>query len=1024
MCTGKFSKQLFFIIVILLFFSSLTPAKTITVGIGVGYDYSTIQTAIDAAEESDTIIVAQGEYNEAINFKGKNITLTSIDPNTWNIVENTIIRLYWADKNNSIVTFSGQENENCILQGFTFSGGSASYGGGIDGNGTKATIRKCKVFDNSSSIQGGGLNNCDGLIDNCEILSNTSYYRDGHAKGGGLYGCDGIIKNCVIANNGAGDHGYPGEGGGLCSCNGQIIECTIINNSAIGNGGGLHNCSAIISDCSIKGNDAGFYEIPGSGGGLYNCNADINNCTIENNIALDKGGGLYGCNGIITGCTIKENKSTNDSGGGLANCMGTIEDCTIQGNTSPLWHAGGAIDCNSFINCIIKENSARGYGGGLYKCKEIDRCIISGNSSEIFPGGGLSDCNSVTNSIISGNKAGGSGAGLYDCNEIINCTIVGNYSLKKAGALYLKNRNGIIDNTIIWDNLALEGSQVLVECNEPNTALWNLSVDYSDIQGGQNSIMVAAGSILKWEPNNIDTYPMFVQPGSWTIQNKWNCGDYHLLHNSLCIDAGDPNRNYTDQNDIDGDARLIGQFVDMGADETQEYVPPVFVQLEMSGPEQVTEGNTGQYVATGRYDDNSQVTLTNQVTWSVEPEGVGTIDSNGLFAAGELDKDIEITIQAVYTHGDQEILYMTQMTVLCVDVPATVSIYYVATATGNDLNDGLSKQTAFKTIQKGIDATLDGDTVLVYPGVYREGLVFWGKNITLTSAEDAAVIENPNNIAVLFCFGETNKCKIQNFVIKNSEIGILNILNSSPTIKNLTIVNNNTGIQCFDSDSDISNCIFWFNAEKDFVNCMPEYSCTEDTYFISLVNTDLNIHLNPLFVNPENGDYHLKSERGRFWPLFDVWVLDNETSPCIDAGNPNDDFTKERQPNGGRINMGAYGGTSYASLSLSSGEQYKASMPNPQNGATVTSSNPTFSWTAGVDAVQHDVYFGINLDKVRDATREISFGTLLSQGQNDTTFTNRLKYETQYFWRIDEIDSAGSITKGSIWTLTKSSVRR
>lgn len=1005
MCKGKFSKQLFFILVILLFFSSLTLAKTIKVGPGLGYDYESIQPAIDAADWSDTIIVTQGEYLESINFKGKNLILTSIDPNDWDVVENTIIR----GVHNSVVTFSGQENESCILHGITIHRGNAVYGGGINGNGTKATIKMCYINNNDADNFGGGLYDCDGLIDDCIIAGNqTSTYDDNFTpKGGGLYGCDGTIINCHIRNNTSGDTFFisatcPGEGGGLYDCNALIIDCTIENNLAVGNGGGLHSCNNNIENCSIINNRAGYGDIIG------------------------RGGGLCCCNGIISGCTIKDNESTNDSGGGLANCMSTIEDCVIQNNTSPLWHAGGAIDCNSFINCTITGNIARGYGGGLYNCNKIDRCTISGNSSEIFPGGGLSDCNSVTNSIISGNKAGGSGAGLYDCNEIINCTIVGNYSQKKAGALYLKNKNGIIDNTIIWDNLALEGGQILVECNEPNTALWNLSVNYSDIQGGQNGIMVADGSILKWEQNNIDTYPMFVQPGSWASQNKWNGGDYHLLHNSPCIDAGDPNRNYTDQNDIDGDARLIGLYADMGADEATEYIPPVFVQLEISGPDQINENGTGQYIAIGLYDDDTQVTLTNEVAWSVEPEGIGTIDSNGLFAVGELDGDIEITIQAAYTHGDQEILYTAQMTVLCVDVPATVSIYYVDTTTGNDLNDGLSKQTAFKTIQKGIDSTQNDDTVLVYPGVYREGLVFWGKNITLKSAKDAAVIENPNNIAVLFCFGETNKCKIQNFVIRNSKIGILNILDSSPTIKNLTFVNNETGIQCFDSDPDISNCIFWFNTEKDFANCMPEYSCTEDTYFITLVNTDLNIHLNPLFVNPENGDYHLKSERGRYWPLFDVWVLDSETSPCIDAGNPNDDFTKERQPNGGRINIGAYGNTPYASLSLSSGEQYKASMPNPQNGAIVTSSNPTLSWTAGVDAVQHDVYFGINLDKVRDATRENPYGVLVSHGQNVISFKNSVGLEqgTQYFWRIDEIDSSGSITKGSIWTFTKSSVRR
>jgi len=72
-----------------------------------------------------------------------------------------------------------------------------------------------------------------------------------------------------------------------------------------------------------------------------------------------------------------------------------------------------------------------------------------------------------------------------------------------------------------------------------------------------------------------------------------------------------------------------------------------------------------------------------------------------------------------------------------------------------------------------------------------------------------------------------------------------------------------------------------------------------------------DISKDPLFVDPNNGDFHLKSQAGR-WNGTD-WVNDNETSPCIDAGDPADDYSKEPQPNGGRINMGTYGNTGEAS---------------------------------------------------------------------------------------------------------------
>jgi len=65
-----------------------------------------------------------------------------------------------------------------------------------------------------------------------------------------------------------------------------------------------------------------------------------------------------------------------------------------------------------------------------------------------------------------------------------------------------------------------------------------------------------------------------------------------------------------------------------------------------------------------------------------------------------------------------------------------------------------------------------------------------------------------------------------------------------------------------------------------------------------------------------DGDYHLKSQAGRWEPNTQSWVKDDVTSPCVDAGDPNSPVGDEPEPNGGRINMGAYGGTAKASKSL------------------------------------------------------------------------------------------------------------
>jgi hypothetical protein len=78
---------------------------------------------------------------------------------------------------------------------------------------------------------------------------------------------------------------------------------------------------------------------------------------------------------------------------------------------------------------------------------------------------------------------------------------------------------------------------------------------------------------------------------------------------------------------------------------------------------------------------------------------------------------------------------------------------------------------------------------------------------------------------------------------------------------------------------------------------------------------DGNIDEDPLFADPNNGDYHLQSQAGRWELNNERWVQDNVTSFCIDAGDPVRPIGLEQFPNGGLINMGAYGGTTEASKS-------------------------------------------------------------------------------------------------------------
>ncbi|MBN2591384.1 MAG: endo-1,4-beta-xylanase [Sedimentisphaerales bacterium] len=148
-----------------------------------------------------------------------------------------------------------------------------------------------------------------------------------------------------------------------------------------------------------------------------------------------------------------------------------------------------------------------------------------------------------------------------------------------------------------------------------------------------------------------------------------------------------------------------------------------------------------------------------------------------------------------------------------------------------------------------------------------------------------------------------------------------------PSIDNCTIAaNGQRGIS--GQQPNINNSIIFYNS-RDTDNVQIE--CLSATIQYSDIQGGWdgtgNINQDPCFAETGfwdvnntwlAGDYHLKSEVGRWYLNSKSWVQDDATSHCIDAGDPNSDWSEELWPHGKSINMGAYSGTSEASMSLSS----------------------------------------------------------------------------------------------------------
>ncbi|MHC4157838.1 MAG: right-handed parallel beta-helix repeat-containing protein [Planctomycetota bacterium] len=188
---------------------------------------------------------------------------------------------------------------------------------------------------------------------------------------------------------------------------------------------------------------------------------------------------------------------------------------------------GGAIDClNSsptIRQCVIRGNLA-GVGGGIYCGRSesiISDCVITGNSARYGGGIRLNLCQSeINNCLITDNTAWERmGAGIivsWGDAAITNCTISNNTADNNGGGMYCDEATVTMTNCILWDNSPTEITE------GPGG---NATVTYCDIQGG-------------WPgEGNIEADPCFADA---------NNGDYHLLTDSRCIDAGTDAGVYTD----------------------------------------------------------------------------------------------------------------------------------------------------------------------------------------------------------------------------------------------------------------------------------------------------------------------------------------------------------------------------------------------------------------------------------------------------------------------------------------------
>ena len=935
-------------------------ARTITVDDAGPADFNNIQVAIDDANAGDTIEIQPGTYtgpsNRNIDFKGKAITVRSTDPNDPSTVAATIIDCNGIGRG---FYFHTAEDANSTLRGLTITNGNINGGagiycsdsspliadctftrniGGVRGiifceafTGLQTTkIVKCNIVANSGvgiycykffptapdiaitisdcNITGNsdtGVSRCAGLLTNCTV--------SGNGGEGGIYSFSGDISNCVISNNSnSGINEVPFAGVGTVS------GCTITGNVSLGSGGGIR-CSSYgglitkISNCVISGNSAKY-----DGGGIY-CqyrSPEIVNCLIDRNYSAREGGGIYlsQSDSSITNCTITYNWGSSSGGVfSIGNGKPTATNCVLWGNVcsagKQIVLGGGSIS----LSWSDVQGGWPGQGNidddpqltSDYHLASASPCIDAGDPCYASPGG----------TDIDGEQRVSNGRVDMGADEFIDTDADGLldwWERKYFGPGLDAQPQGNPD-TDDWPNLKeqMHGSDPLapsdyyVNPTDGNDAWDGLAVAWDGEHGPKKTIQAA-----------VDACPagqVILAPATYTGDGN---RDIDLRGRPIILRSIDPQ-----------DPNIVARTI-IDAQGSPSELHRGFYLHSYEGAYSAIAGLT----ITGGYAGGGAIWASPALPTITSCNIAGNRAGGGGGFFGSASSIIDCTFVGNYASFEGGGLLCNSALIqgciisgntaestgggISMTSSARIADCQITNNTAGQFGGGIHSFACHATVTRcavtentspnngGAIYAASGSVTVTDSTIWHNSSGIYGNGIVVRGS---SIMHNSGP-----AFSGGSGCVISNSIIAENSGHSSSTSVTAEIIANCTIANN-TNIGAGGSGV-ISNCIIWGNAIKQI-----GYRSTPPLVRYCNVQGgwpgEGNVDADPHFADPNAADYHLKSQAGRWDANEGRWTIDEVTSPCIDAGDPMTPIMYEPFPNGGIVNMGAYGGTTEASKS-------------------------------------------------------------------------------------------------------------